>query len=1225
MAERIKRTDISEDDVFGGIKKSAEEALNELQLFDKTVKSIADTFENTLNKSTKINVENIEKLNKAVKDSVVVTKEKEKADQQRVTIEKEYNKLLAEEARLTARNTNEYKEQAVTNAKVKEQQREELLVLKAKGNAYKELSVKTRQLKNESKQLGAELLVLKSSGKASHEEIAKLEAQYRQVTAQAQRYDAQLKELDRTTGDNFRNVGNYGQAIGNLKQKILGYVGAFAGFQLLRSAGKTVVEFDEKLADISKTTGLTIEQAKKLSTELLKIDTRTSVTGLQELASAAGRLGIEGEQNIVGFVRAADMAFVALGDDLEGTAEEIATNLGKVADQFGLIDEYGQEGGITRVGSVFNELASSSKADAGSIQDFTNRLAGVGAQAGLTLAEVASLGAMFDDAGQSIEVASTTMSTLLPELAKDTAGFAKVAGVTEDAFKTMLAESPMKALKAVAEGAKSSEKGLLGLNATLQKYGISSARASSIVGVLSGNIDKLNKFEEIANKQIKENTSLANENQTKQATLGATIERLKKSWDAWLISMSNSTSATAGLNSMLGFLANNLSIVLTWVGRVVIAFTSWKLAMKAMAFGEQIKNLRAVNKALAENATVSDEAGKSAKGFGSALKSIGFGIAITLLFEMAKAFYDVASGAKAARVEAARLEKTTAKGTELAQSRIDNAKQEYEERNKLLKMQIKDQTLLNKKLAESKAIYEQEMKNQIKWANQRGATYKKELAQIEALVKASKDTSRSQNERTKALLEANKLARELGEKYGIKGNKTNILGINVGGNDALNFEGAMGQLNANIAAINSSIKLYNSELDTSVDVTSDYGDEVDNLNTKMANLNTTAKDTTNAVEKQFKAIDDIDALLDGGKSLEQIEDEEISAENDLIQRRLDERLTIIKKQLLMEETTQEDAIFAQHAMELEALNEQKRILELYGRDTFAIDQQILDKRLEMKELYGDKEVEATEKNTEHLNEIYQSASNVVSSFTDFFLTQSDRRIEALQREVEAQQELRNRLQGMAEAGNIDAQQSIKATIEAQRESEKEQMKIEKKKQQIQLISQGLQSYISALENGSTPTKALLETTLTTGALMSFLSGLKGFYTGTDNAPEGWAWTQEKGAEMITDKQGKIKTLGTGEGAKLTYLQRGDKVVNAKQTTDYLNALTQYKATTLNSDVVGNSYDVMTINKLERIEKAIKAQPHSTTDWQNITSGLVAITSSTSKGKDRIVNRHYIKR
>lgn len=119
MAERIKRTDISEDDVFGGIKKSAKEALNELQLFDNTIKSIADTFENTLNKSTKINVENIEKLNKAVKESVVVTKEKEKADQQRVTIEKEYNKLLAEEARLTARNTNEYKEQAVTNAKVK--------------------------------------------------------------------------------------------------------------------------------------------------------------------------------------------------------------------------------------------------------------------------------------------------------------------------------------------------------------------------------------------------------------------------------------------------------------------------------------------------------------------------------------------------------------------------------------------------------------------------------------------------------------------------------------------------------------------------------------------------------------------------------------------------------------------------------------------------------------------------------------------------------------------------------------------------------------------------------------------------------------------------------------------------------------------------------------------------------------------------------------------------
>ena len=55
-----------------------------------------------------------------------------------------------------------------------------------------------------------------------------------------------------------------------------------------------------------------------------------------------------------------------------------------------------------------------------------------------------------------------------------------------------------------------------------------------------------------------------------------------------------------------------------------------------------------------------------------------------------------------------------------------------------------------------------------------------------------------------------------------------------------------------------------------------------------------------------------------------------------------------------------------------------------------------------------------------------------------------------------------------------------------------------------------------------------------------------FYKGTDNAPEGWAYTQEKGAEIITDKNGKVKSLGSNKGAELTYLNKGDKVFTAQE-------------------------------------------------------------------------------
>lgn len=63
-----------------------------------------------------------------------------------------------------------------------------------------------------------------------------------------------------------------------------------------------------------------------------------------------------------------------------------------------------------------------------------------------------------------------------------------------------------------------------------------------------------------------------------------------------------------------------------------------------------------------------------------------------------------------------------------------------------------------------------------------------------------------------------------------------------------------------------------------------------------------------------------------------------------------------------------------------------------------------------------------------------------------------------------------------------------------------------------------------------------------------------FWTGTENAPEGLALTQERGAEMITDKNGRIKTLGNSKGAQLTYLNKGDKVLNASDTTDKINEM-----------------------------------------------------------------------
>jgi len=55
-----------------------------------------------------------------------------------------------------------------------------------------------------------------------------------------------------------------------------------------------------------------------------------------------------------------------------------------------------------------------------------------------------------------------------------------------------------------------------------------------------------------------------------------------------------------------------------------------------------------------------------------------------------------------------------------------------------------------------------------------------------------------------------------------------------------------------------------------------------------------------------------------------------------------------------------------------------------------------------------------------------------------------------------------------------------------------------------------------------------------------------YWKGTDNAEGGLAWTQERGREIITDSQGRIKSTGSDKGAELTMLSKGDKVFTAEK-------------------------------------------------------------------------------
>lgn len=175
----------------------------------------------------------------------------------------------------------------------------------------------------------------------------------------------------------------------------------------IKSTINKYVEFTDVLADVMKTTNLAAEEIKILNDEIKKIDTRSSQEELMGLARIGGKLGIEGRDNLLGFVRAADQINVALKEDLGGDTEEAIRQVGKIVDIFKVNEEFGIEQGLLKVGSVINELGMASTTKEGYIVEFTKRVAGIAPMMKASVSSVMGLAATLDQFGQTSEVSST--------------------------------------------------------------------------------------------------------------------------------------------------------------------------------------------------------------------------------------------------------------------------------------------------------------------------------------------------------------------------------------------------------------------------------------------------------------------------------------------------------------------------------------------------------------------------------------------------------------------------------------------------------------------------------------------------------------------------------------------------------------------------------------------------------------------------------------------------
>ncbi len=291
----------------------------------------------------------------------------------------------------------------------------------------------------------------------------------------------------------------------------------------IRKSVEDYAKMEEEMADVRKYTGMTADQVRDMNEELKKMDTRTSREQLNQLAGAAGRLGLQSKKDILEFVEAADKIGVALGDDL---GEGAVDNIGKLAMAFGEDEKRGLKGAMLSTGSALNELAQNSAAKAGFLVDFTARVAGFGKQLGLTQAQIMGFGTVMDENLLRDEMAATAFGNMLTKMQTDTAKFAKIAGKDMKEFTDLLNKDANAAILALADSLKAADPQTM--MKMLDDMGLDGSRAVAVLATMADKIDDVRRHQERATRAYEEATSVEGEFNTMNNTVQAEIEKAKK-------------------------------------------------------------------------------------------------------------------------------------------------------------------------------------------------------------------------------------------------------------------------------------------------------------------------------------------------------------------------------------------------------------------------------------------------------------------------------------------------------------------------------------------------------------------------------------------------------------------------------------------------------------------------------------------------------------------------
>lgn len=400
----------------------------------------------------------------------------------------------------------------------------------------------------------------------------------KRVKAEIAKVNSQLRENESLWERMNRKLNDWQTALAGIAAAITGII--MAG----RSAVNAFADMDQEMANVRKFTGMNASEVEQLNEDFQKIDTRTGREELNKLAQEAGRLGKTSQEDVLGFVKAADQINVALDDLGEGAT----LTLSKLTNIFGDEERLGTEKALLAVGSVINELSQNCTASAPYLANFTQRMAGVGAQAKMTIPEIMGFAAVLDSQGQAVEMSATAVSKVIMDMFKENDKIIKATGLNAKEFNETLKKSTNEGLLMLLD--RLHELGNIDVLAPVFKdMGENGARAAQVISALAGNLDMVRWEQEEATKAFAEGTSVTNEFNVQNSTVQAGLDKARKGVTEMAVALGEQLQpimkhVISSTTLLLKFMSTSITFIKEnafTLASLTAAFIAYKIAVNA--------------------------------------------------------------------------------------------------------------------------------------------------------------------------------------------------------------------------------------------------------------------------------------------------------------------------------------------------------------------------------------------------------------------------------------------------------------------------------------------------------------------------------------------------------------------------------------------------------------------------------------------------------------------